>query len=47
VFRPEGRLPLIDFDVPLDGEWSDLTAQLEVIAVPDGWALFLYDLHVL
>lgn len=34
-------------DVPLNGEWSDLTAQFEFGSVPGGTAVSLYDLHVL
>lgn len=37
---------MIDFDLPLNGEWSDLTAQFEVVAVSNGWTLLLRDLHV-
>jgi hypothetical protein len=34
-------------DVPLNGEWSDLTAQFEFEPIGDGTSLSLYDLHVL
>lgn len=34
-------------DVPLDGEWSDLTAQFEFAPVDGGIGISLYDLHVL
>ena len=37
----------VDLDLPLDGEWSDLTAQFEFSPVDDGIGLSLYDLHVL
>jgi len=36
-----------DHDVPLNGEWSDLTAQFEFLRRPNGLALVLHDLHVL
>lgn len=36
-----------DHDVPLNGSWSDLTAQFEFIRRPDGLAVILHDLHVL
>jgi hypothetical protein len=47
VSRYVDRLPEIDFDVPLDGQWSDLTAQFIVVEVDGKWALSLYDLHVM
>jgi hypothetical protein len=34
-------------DVPLNGEWSDLTVQFEFEPVGHGTGLSLYDLHVL
>ncbi len=36
-----------DYDVPLNGEWSDLTAQFEFYKGKDGYAVVLHDLHVL
>jgi hypothetical protein len=36
-----------DHAVPLNGEWSDLTAQFEFKRRPDGFAVILHDLHVL
>jgi hypothetical protein len=35
------------YDLPLNGEWSDLTAIFDIIKVPDGIALSLDDIHVL
>ena len=37
----------VELDVPLDGEWSDLTAQFEFAPVDGGIGISLYDLHVL
>jgi hypothetical protein len=37
----------VDLDVPLDGAWSDLTAQFEFAPVDGGIGISLYDLHVL
>jgi len=37
----------VDLDLPLNGEWSDLTAQFEFAPVPGGTAVSLYDIHVL
>jgi hypothetical protein len=37
----------VDVDLPLNGEWSDLTAQFEFEPVDRGIALSLYDLRVL
>lgn len=43
----DGRGYALDHDVPLDGEWSDLTAQFEFLRRPNGYAVVLQDLHVL
>jgi hypothetical protein len=37
----------VDHAVPLNGEWSDLTAQFEFLEEADGFAVVLHDLHVL
>jgi hypothetical protein len=37
----------VELDLPLNGEWSDLTALFEFGPVDGGIALSLYDLHVL
>jgi hypothetical protein len=49
VVRPSSdpRAGSVDLDVPLDGEWSDLTAQFEFAPVDGGIGISLYDLHVL
>lgn len=47
VTRFEDRPPMIEFDLPLDGEWSDLTAIFDLIDVDGRWAFALQDLHVL
>ena len=36
-----------DYSVPLNGEWSDLTAQFEFLERPNGYAVVLHDLHML
>lgn len=36
-----------DHDVPLDGQWSDLTAQFEFLSHPSGFTVVLHDIHVL
>ena len=38
---------LFDYDLPLNDEWSDLTAQFEFRKRPSGYAVVLHDLHVL
>lgn len=38
--------PEIDFQLPLDGSWSDLTAMIEVRERDGLWAFVLYDLQV-
>jgi hypothetical protein len=48
VSRYDDRPPRIDFDLPLNGEWSDLTALFDLVQVDDArWAFVLYDLRVL
>lgn len=37
----------LDHDLPLDGRWSDLTAQFEFHKVPGGFSVVLHDIHVL
>ena len=37
----------VEHDVPLNGEWSDLTAQFEFVRFPKGYAVVLHDLHVM
>ncbi|OOG36229.1 hypothetical protein [Rhodanobacter sp. C05] len=34
-------------DLPLNGQWSDLTAQFEFLKRPNGFAVVLHDIHVL
>ena len=36
-----------DYDLPLNHEWSDLTAQFEFYKRPEGLAVRLFDLHVM
>lgn len=49
VARHDGdpRSGSVDVDLPLNGEWSDLTALFEFEPVEDGIGLSLYDIHVL
>ena len=42
-----GRGYAFDYALPLNGEWSDLTAQFEFYKWSDGSAVVLNDLHVL
>jgi hypothetical protein len=35
------------YDLPLDGAWSDVTATFDILALPDGVALALADVHVM
>ena len=46
VFK-DGRGYSFDHDFPLDGHWSDLTAQFEFLRRPEGYAVVLQDIHVL
>ena len=43
----DGRGYSFEHDVPLDGKWSDLTAQFEFLRRPNGYAVVLHDIHVL
>jgi hypothetical protein len=43
----DGRGYSFVHDVPLAGEWSDLTAQFEFLRRPSGYAVVLHDIHVL
>jgi hypothetical protein len=36
-----------EYDIPLNGEWSDLTAIFRILKTPKGYVVFLNDLHVL
>lgn len=40
-------LGMAHYDLPLNGQWSDLTAIFDIIKVEGGIALSLYDIHVL
>ena len=37
----------VEYDVPLNGVWSELTAQFEFLKRPGGLAVVLHDLHML
>lgn len=37
----------VDYDIPLDGEWGDLTAQFSIKKVGDAYSIMLEDIHVL
>ena len=43
----DGSGYVLDHNVPLNGEWSDLTAQFEFLRRDRGYAVVLHDLHVL
>jgi hypothetical protein len=45
--QDDGSGYAFDHDIPLNGEWSDLTAQFEFHHRPQGYAVVLHDLHVL
>lgn len=44
---PAGYAGMVHFDLPLDGEWSDLTARFHIRKLGDELALELLDVHVL
>ncbi|GAA3207796.1 hypothetical protein ACFO1B_19025 [Dactylosporangium siamense] len=47
VFTDGDGVPTsVDFSMPVNGEWSDLTAFFDVVAVPGGRALVLRDMYV-
>jgi hypothetical protein len=47
VYAVDGQAPHIEYDLPLDGEWSDLTAIVHIVENDGRWAFLLYDLRVL
>ncbi len=44
--KPSSRVGFISFGLPLDGEWSDLTATFEILQNQDHLVLVLNDIHV-
>jgi hypothetical protein len=48
--RPRARPEVagtVEYDLPLNGAWSDLTAIFWIRRLPQGLALELYDIHIL
>jgi hypothetical protein len=48
--RPRARpevVGTVEYDLPLNGAWSDLTAIFWIRRLPEGLALELYDIHIL
>ena len=43
----DGVVGSIRFDLPLDGEWSDLTATFDIVEEEGGLVLRLDDVHVM
>jgi hypothetical protein len=43
---PPGAIAAVRYDLPINGEWSDLTATFRVEARPDGAELILEEIHV-
>ena len=43
---PSPIVARVHHDLPLNGEWSDLTASFRVEALADGVEIFLEDIHV-
>jgi len=41
------EIGIIHYDLPINGEWSDLTAIFDVYELENGIALSLYDIHIL
>lgn len=46
-YKSEREIGAVHYDLPLNGEWSDLTAIFDIYNVENGIALSLYDIHVL
>jgi hypothetical protein len=44
---PDGRVGWAQFNLPLNGEWSDVTATFDLLETAGGLCLALDDLHVL
>ncbi|HYC90417.1 MAG TPA: hypothetical protein VEO54_14465 [Thermoanaerobaculia bacterium] len=48
VYEPDASGAFaVEYDMPLDGAWSDLTASFVLLPSPNGYDLGLYDMHVL
>lgn len=48
--QPRARVEvmgMVEYDLPINGVWSDLTAIFWLRRMPDGLALELYDIHIL
>lgn len=43
---PESSLAEVWYDLPLDGEWSDLTATFRIARGQSGWSIVLEQIHV-
>ena len=44
--EPSNRIGLVSIDLPLDGEWSDLTATFEILQLDNHLVLVLNEIHV-
>jgi hypothetical protein len=44
---PPKSIATVSYDLPLNGEWSDLTARFRVVPAPNGAELILEEIHVL
>jgi hypothetical protein len=47
VYKAGEQPAVIEYDMPISGKWSDLTAKFRLIQHTHGYALELIDLHVL
>ena len=45
--KPPQAIGSAEYNLPLNGEWSDLTAIFELLMVDGALGLWLYDVHVL
>ena len=47
IYKMGPEAAVIDYDLPIEGKWSDLTAKFRLVQLPEGFGLGLIDLHVL
>jgi hypothetical protein len=43
----QGAVGYARYDLPLNGEWSDVTASFDILETPEGLTLALDDVHVM
>jgi len=47
IYKKGTEAPIVEYDIPIEGRWSDLTAKFRLMEFPEGFGIALIDLHVL